>query len=138
MSEAGQRRILVTDDDAGIRAVVRRALEEHGYTVEEAANGVECLRRVREWAPDLVILDLYMPEKDGLETLRELRAMRPMPRLITMSGGGPTYDMTILQSARFLGAESALLKPFTIADLLEVVRRMLEVPAEPGAGGSGA
>lgn len=135
MSDTGQIRILVVDDDPGVRMFVRRALEPEGYAVEEASDGAECLRMVRRSPPDLIILDLYMPEKDGLEVLRELRAMQPAPRLITMSGGGPTYDMTILQSARFLGAPSALLKPFSVADLLHVVRRMLADPAGPGPAG---
>lgn len=135
MSETGQIRILVVDDDPGVRMFVRRALEPEGYCVEEASDGAECLRRVRQSPPDLIILDLYMPEKDGLEVLRELRAIQPGSRLITMSGGGPTYDMTILQSARFLGAPSALLKPFSVADLLDAVRRMLTSEADPGPAG---
>ncbi len=135
MSQTGQIRILVVDDDPGVRMFVRRALEPEGYCVEEAADGAECLRRVRRSPPDLIILDLYMPEKDGLEVLRELRTIQPASRLITMSGGGPTYDMTILQSARFLGAPSALLKPFSVADLLDAVRRMLASEADPGPAG---
>jgi DNA-binding response OmpR family regulator len=119
------KRILVIDDDEAIRLFIRRVLEHHGYEVIEACNGDEGIRTYREAHPDLVLLDLYMPEKDGLETLRELRLDSPPPKVVTMSGGGPKYDVTILQSARFLGSQSALVKPFSIGELLELVRGML-------------
>ncbi len=125
MNDTARIRILVVDDDPGVRAFVRRALEAEGYEVAEAADGAECLRVVRQVPPDLIILDLYMPEKDGLEVLRELHVMSSGPRLITMSGGGPTYDMAVLRSSRFLGASSALVKPFSTADLLEAVRGVI-------------
>ncbi|MBM4153643.1 MAG: response regulator [Lentisphaerae bacterium] len=125
MSET-PKRILVIDDDDSIRLFIRRVLERQRCEVLEARNGDEGIRMYRENLPDLVLLDLYMPEKDGLETLRELRKETPPPRVVTMSGGGPKYDVTILQSARFLGSHSALVKPFSIGELLELVRGMLE------------
>ncbi len=132
MSET-PKRILVIDDDDAIRLFIRRVLEHHRYEVIEARNGGEGLRVYRENHPDLVLLDLYMPEKDGLETLRELRLESPAPKVVTMSGGGPKYDVTILQSARFLGSQSALIKPFSIGELLELVRTMLDGPPPPAA-----
>lgn len=126
-----RKRILIVDDDDSIRMFIRRVLEHHGYDVQEARNGDEGIRAYRSSPPDLVLLDLYMPEKDGLETLRELRQEKPLPKVVTMSGGGPKYDVSILQSARFLGSNSALVKPFTIGELLELVRGMLAVEAPP-------
>ena len=125
MSET-PKRVLVIDDDDSIRLFIRRVLERQRYEVLEARNGDEGIRIYRENLPDLVLLDLYMPEKDGLETLRDLRKETPPPRVVTMSGGGPKYDVTILQSARFLGSQSALVKPFSIGELMELVRGMLE------------
>ena len=123
--EETRKRILVVDDDASIRMFIRRVLEHHGYEVLEAPDGEKGILAYREAHPDLVLLDLYMPEKDGLETLRDLRQEAPNLRVVTMSGGGPKYDVSILQSARFLGSQSALVKPFTIGELLELVRNML-------------
>ena len=124
MSET-PKRVLVIDDDDAIRLFIRRVLEHHRYEVMEARDGDEGIRVYRSSKPDLVLLDLYMPEKDGLETLKELRQEKPPPKVVTMSGGGPKYDVTILQSARFLGSNSALVKPFSIGELLELVRGML-------------
>lgn len=132
MSET-PRRVLVIDDDDSIRLFIRRVLEHQHYEVLEARNGDEGIRVYRESHPDLVLLDLYMPEKDGLETLRDLRLETPQPKVVTMSGGGPKYDITILQSARFLGSQSALVKPFSIGELLELVRTMLDGPPPPAA-----
>ena len=131
--EETRKRILVVDDDASIRMFIRRVLEHQHYEVLEARNGDEGIRVYRESLPDLVLLDLYMPEKDGLETLRDLRLETPQPKVVTMSGGGPKYDVTILQSARFLGSQSALVKPFSIGELLELVRTMLDGPPAPAA-----
>lgn len=127
------KRVLVIDDDDSIRLFIRRVLEHHRYVVLEARNGDEGIRTYRENLPDLVLLDLYMPEKDGLETLRDLRQETPPPKVVTMSGGGPKYDVTILQSARFLGSHSALVKPFSIGELLELVRSMLAASPPPAA-----
>jgi DNA-binding response OmpR family regulator len=126
-----RKRILIIDDDDSIRGFIRRVLEHHGYEIQEARNGDEGIRLYRSWKPDLVLLDLYMPEKDGLETLRDLRQESPLPKVVTMSGGGPRYDVAILQSSRFLGSNSALVKPFTIGELTEIVRNTLEGGAAP-------
>lgn len=121
-----RKRILIIDDDNSIRGFIRRVLEHHGYEIQEARNGDEGIRLYQAWKPDLVLLDLYMPEKDGLETLRDLRQESPQPKVVTMSGDGPKYDVAILQSSRFLGSNSALVKPFTIGELIEIVRNTID------------
>lgn len=126
-----RKRILIIDDDDSIRGFIRRVLEHHGYEIQEARNGDEGIRLYRSWRPDLVLLDLYMPEKDGLETLRDLRLESPQPKVVTMSGGGPKYDVAILQSSRFLGSNSALVKPFTIGELTEIVQNTMNGGAAP-------
>jgi CheY-like chemotaxis protein len=77
----GGSRILIVDDDPELRLLARRALDKDGHSIREAADGAEGLERVADWAPDLVVLDLVMPEMDGLEVLRRLRAEPATKRL---------------------------------------------------------
>src|SRR6267378_6795934 len=84
----GVARILVMDDDELLRGALRVALEAAGYEVVEAANGDEGLRLQREQGADLVLVDIFMPERDGLEVIRALRAETPQTKIVAMSGGG--------------------------------------------------
>ena len=121
------RRILVVDDDADIRAMIRDVLLEEGYEVDEGAEGGEAIRRFEEEAPaDLVLLDLYMPGKEGFETLREMRERWPDVPVVVVSGGGRVADTSILGVAKALGAVSCLAKPFSAEKLKETVRSALE------------
>ena len=119
------KRILVVDDDDGLRLLIRRVLERDHYEVVEARDGEEGLRAYRSAQPDLVLLDLFMPVKDGVEMLRDLRAEFANPKVVTMSGGGSRNDVTILQTARLLGSQASLVKPFGAPELLKVVREMV-------------
>lgn len=87
-----------------------------------AGRGLELLRNE---PADLVLLDVFMPEKDGLETLREIRRLQPATRIIAMSGGGSNHSLDILQVASFLGARRTLAKPFELQELMSVVRAEL-------------
>src|SRR6266480_7062891 len=87
----GVARILVMDDDELLRGALRVVLEAAGYEVIEAADGDAGLRLQREQAADLVLVDIFMPERDGLEVIRALRAEIPEPKIISMSGGGQTW-----------------------------------------------
>src|SRR5882672_836694 len=92
----GVPRILVIDDDGLLRSALRIALEAAGYEVIEAADGNAGLRRQREQGADLVLVDIFMPEGDGFEVIRALRAAIPQPQIVAMSGGGQTghgYDL---------------------------------------------
>jgi len=82
-------RILVTDDEDQIRAMLRHALESSGHEVLEANNGEEGVRIYQKQPADLVITDILMPEKEGLESIRELRRLNPAVRIIAISGGPP-------------------------------------------------
>jgi CheY-like chemotaxis protein len=119
-------RILVIDDEAQIRRVLRRSLEQNGYEVEEARDGVEGLRLYRAAPTDLVITDILMPEKEGYELIRELRAIHRGVRIIAISGGSAQIDMDTLGTAKFLGAVRTLQKPFELAAMLRTVREVLE------------
>ena len=105
-------RVLVIDDEAEVRAAVRTMLEEEGHEVTDAANGVEAMRILLGAPVDLVVCDLFMPDMDGLEVIRELRRNAPDVCVIAMSGGGADGTIDLLPMARALGATGVLYKPF--------------------------
>src|SRR6266436_7023931 len=121
----GVARILVMDDDALLRGALRVALEAAGYEVLEAADGQAGLRLQREQGADLVLVDIFMPERDGLEVIRALRAEHPQPKIVAMSGGGRTGQIEVLEAAAALGASRTLVKPFEPRQLLTVIRELL-------------
>jgi DNA-binding response OmpR family regulator len=122
-----RKRILVVDDDAGVRSSLGRTLTKAGYEVLLAQNGAEATRLWQEAGADLVIVDLFMPQKDGLETIMELRAHTPGIAIIAMSGGGTTKKMDLLPEAKLLGATVTIDKPFTPADIMATVNSVLKV-----------
>ncbi len=117
--------ILVIDDNDELRVTLREILEGTGYEVREASNGREGIARCQAHAIALVITDLLMPEQEGLETIKELRAMAPPPKIIAMSGGGETGRLNFLQAAAVLGANRTLQKPIRARDLLTTVQDLL-------------
>jgi CheY-like chemotaxis protein len=120
-------RILVIDDDAVILDVLSEMLTDAGYEVVAASNGNEGVRLYRERPFDLVVTDMIMPEKDGLEVVMELRRDFPDVKVLTLSGGGDYgYGYSSLEAARALGAAATLRKPFEESQLLAAVRDVLE------------
>ncbi len=117
--------ILIIDDEAGIRGFMRTVLEGSGYTVREAPDGEAGLRLVRERVPDLVISDLIMPEREGLETIQMLREEFPEVKILAVSGGGMLEPSDRLIDAELFGADASLAKPFALSDLRDVVGRLL-------------
>jgi len=113
--------ILIIDDDANLRNSLRRTLHKAGYVIMEASDGGRGLRQLERHAVDLILLDVYMPDKDGLEVIGDLRRMHPGIRIIAMSGAGSTGRVDVLHLAKVLGARRTLNKPFTREQLLEVV-----------------
>jgi DNA-binding NtrC family response regulator len=120
-------RILVVDDDPGIRRVLHILLSRAGYRVTQARDGLEALRLWRDQGSDLVITDLHMPEKNGIETILELLTHSPGTRIIAMSGGGQTRRLDLLGNATLLGAVLTIEKPFTLPEMMSLVRRALKV-----------
>lgn len=118
-------RILVVDDDPNIRQMLRSMLEREGYDVEAAANGRECLEFFRSAPAELVITDIIMPEQEGIETIRQLRADYPNCKIIAISGGGRIGPSDYLSMAKLLGATHTLAKPFDRAQLILAVRESL-------------
>lgn len=118
--------ILVIDDDNDVRKCIRNILEQAGYSVLEAENGIVGMDIFRRDKADLVIVDLFMPEKEGIETIIELRKEFPDQKIIAISGGIPGYGPdNFLNIAQKLGADSSLDKPFNMAQLIDAVEKLL-------------
>jgi DNA-binding response OmpR family regulator len=118
-------RILLIDDDESFRKMLRMTLQRANYEVMEACNGNEAVSLFRSQPADLVITDLIMPDKEGLETIQELRQGRPLLKIIAMSGGGRIDAQDYLKIAERLGASRTLAKPFTQAEFLTAIRESI-------------
>lgn len=126
MTPVPTQRILVVDDDASIRRALTILLSKAGYEVSQASDGSEAVRMWRDHGADLVITDLHMPKKDGIETIIELLSHTPGVRIIVMSGGGQTKRLDLLGNMALLGSVLTIEKPFTLAEMMTVVSRALK------------
>ncbi|MGE5256303.1 MAG: response regulator [Hyphomicrobiales bacterium] len=122
--------ILIIDDEPQIRSMIRLVLERAGYSVMEAADGVEGIRRFRENPANLIITDLIMPNKDGIGMIIELKKEFPDIKIIAMSGGGLNRPEGYLRGAQKLGAACTLSKPINRQELLRSVKDTLESKSE--------
>lgn len=129
--------ILIVDDEPDVCTVMRRALEAAGHAVDVAHDGAVALGKCRASAPDLMLLDLFMPGCDGIETMIALNRAAIDVKLIVMSGGGLWESSQFLKIAKLLGAANVLAKPIPLAVLVDTVEHLL-APADavrsPGAG----
>jgi DNA-binding response OmpR family regulator len=119
-------RILIIDDEDQARRMLHQVLERAGYEVVVARNGSEGLERFRAEPTDLIITDILMPEKEGLETIMDLRREFPQAKIIAMSGGGRAGNLNFLAIAEVLGAQRTLHKPFELQEMLTAVRDLLQ------------
>ena len=113
--------------------MLRLTLAEFGHTVIEASNGVEGLKKFPAEGVDLVITDMVMPEKEGIEVITELRKRHPQLKIIAISGGGRIGPGDYLRIAKFLGAAKILAKPFSSLELMLAVDALLLPATEPPA-----
>lgn len=120
-------RILVIDDDKFVRASIRVVLEGAGHEVSDASDAEVGLGLQRANPFDAVIVDLIMPNKEGLETIRELKTDFPSLPIIAISGGGEIVRKNFFQAAELFGAKLTLEKPFGGRELLEAVMRVLDM-----------
>jgi CheY-like chemotaxis protein len=120
-------RVLIIDDDAVIRTVLRRQLEHAGYVVNDAPNGQVGLAASCHQPPDIVVTDIFMPEKDGIEVIQEIRSSWSKCRIIAMTGGSPVDPLgsIVNPAAILLGADKILLKPFDQQTLLSTIKDTL-------------
>jgi len=119
-------RILVVDDDDTIRELLTRVLERDGYEVECAGDGDEALKKYFETSVDLVITDLIMPGKEGLETISDFKRSNPKVKVVAISGGGLINPHLYLDLSKRLGADMTFVKPFDIFELRQGVKKLLE------------
>jgi CheY-like chemotaxis protein len=125
------KRILLIEDDENIRKMLRISLESYGYAVTEAGDGKEGMASYKASPADLVLTDLVMPEKEGLETIRELRKTNSQVKIIAMSGGSRSNAGENLKMAKLFGATALISKPFEISKLAQTIADVLgERPAD--------
>jgi YesN/AraC family two-component response regulator len=124
------KRILIIDDDFHVRDMMERLLRRAGYDAQLAENGVEAVKMHRENPMDLVITDIIMPEKEGLEIITEFRRDYPAVKLIAISGGGRIGPANYLKMARLLGAERTFAKPVDTPQLLSAIKELLAPDTE--------
>ena len=117
--------ILLVDDNEQYRTMLHTVLSRAGYEVQEARDGKEACSVYGRRPTDLVITDLIMPEKEGLETIKELREKNPQVKIIAISGGGRANAEDYLRVAQGFGAQRILAKPFSHKELLEAVNQVL-------------
>jgi len=118
--------VLVVDDEDQIRQLIRETLEQAGYDVQEASNGKQGLERYRTKPSDLVIMDILMPDQDGLESIMTLRREFPASRVIAITGGSDMIGiLNFLDVAKMLGARRTLQKPFDMQTLLDAAQSEL-------------
>jgi CheY-like chemotaxis protein len=120
-------RILVIDDDDQIRELIREVLERVGHTVFEADNGDSGIKMVGAETVDVVVTDIIMPDKDGLETITELRKSHPEIKIIAISGGGRRVNRDYLPTAQAFGADRVLYKPFRPQEVVQAVNEVSQI-----------
>lgn len=119
-------KILVIEDDNSFRNVLVTMLVRAGYEVLQAENGAQAVKHCKVTKPDLVLTDIIMPDKEGLETIQELLGLCPNLKIIAMSGGGRFGPNSYLPLAEKLGAKKTLQKPFLREELLSAIKEVLE------------
>jgi DNA-binding response OmpR family regulator len=122
---------LVIDDEPAIRALLQTVLERAGYDVETAPDGRKGIRCHRNAPADLIITDIVMPEKEGIELIRELREAHPEVKIFAISGGGRVAAGTYLTLAGQLGATRVFAKPVKTDVLLSAVREVVGTGTVP-------
>ena len=119
--------VLVVDDEDQLRQLIREILEQAGYQVAEARDGKEAVQQYRLAPADVVIMDILMPEQDGLETTSALRREFPNVKIIAITGSSEMIGiLSFLDVAKMLGAHRVLQKPFEMQTLLDTVQLELQ------------
>ncbi|MFH0957451.1 MAG: response regulator [Pseudomonadota bacterium] len=119
-------KVLIVDDEESITSLLRQAFDMNGFEVIEASNGMEAVRIFREGGIDLVITDIIMPDKEGLESIMDFKEIDPNVKIIAMSGGGRLEPHSYLQMAAKFGAKKVFQKPLSISLLIEAARELIE------------
>jgi DNA-binding response OmpR family regulator len=118
--------ILLIEDEPAVRETVRQVLASEGHDVICASDGRKGVDLFRKSVFDLVVTDIIMPEKEGIQTISEIRAINPRARIIAMSGGGRVGSTDFLSVASKLGANDTIAKPFDPEDLIAKVDKLMK------------
>lgn len=118
-------RILVIDDEEGTREVLKSMLELDGHEVDVAANGARGIEQFEKEPADLVIVDIFMPEKGGIETIMELKKAKPGLKIVAISGDTRLGPQRLLNWAKKAGADLTLTKPLEIVDINSAIKELL-------------
>lgn len=118
-------RILLIDDDIQVQKMLRQKLERKGHDVVVASDGNAALTMFRENPTDLIVTDLIMPEKDGVETISELRKEFPDIKIIAISGGGRVSSSIYLEIAKTMGANYIFSKPLDMDKMFDAIDTLL-------------
>ena len=118
-------RVLVVDDSADIRGMLQAQLEMEGFDVATAPDGARALALLGRQRTDLIITDLFMPDKDGIETILEIREKYPAVQIVAMSGWDSRQGSDYLKVAREIGAVRTVKKPFELTDIVKIVRDLM-------------
>lgn len=120
-----RQKILIAEDNADLRQALQLSLEAEGFSVRGASNGDEALRLQIAEAADVLVTDLFMPDRDGFETLTAFRKNFPSTRIVVISGDGERVGGSYLESARMVGADAILRKPIAPPELITVIQDLL-------------
>ncbi|MGA2963648.1 MAG: response regulator [Candidatus Korobacteraceae bacterium] len=120
---SSRSKVLAVDDDEAVLTLLLNVLEGAGYEVSTAQDGAEALRMAQTQPLDLVLTDLVMPNRDGIEVIRSIRKQQPNLRIIAISGA---FGGNMLRVAELLGAHATLLKPCSPSHLLAIVHKVLQ------------
>ena len=118
--------VLIVDDDSRVRSTLRQNLEAMGHCVRDACDGRKALAIADKHRPDIAIVDILMPEMDGIETIREFRRKHYRFPIIAMPAHGTTKRNWYGDIARMFGADDVLVKPFTPTDVEKIVSRFVK------------
>ena len=121
------KEILIIEDDPQFQRMLFDLLKIEGYQVYTANNGKEGISQFKKHKPDLVISDIIMPEKEGTETIIELKTIFPDIKIIAVSGGGRTSYIDYLQTVKEFGVDATFSKPFNHKDFLQTIRKILNL-----------
>jgi DNA-binding response OmpR family regulator len=124
-------RILVIDDEQLLRSTIVTILTRAGFSVEEASDGQAGIAMFHKNPPDVVLTDIFMPNKDGIEIIKELKHSSPRTKIIAMTGGGNLRMIEIASAAEVLGADHVIHKPFESESLLAAINAVLGNPPSP-------
>jgi DNA-binding response OmpR family regulator len=118
--------VLIVEDEKELKEMLKLSLIRRKFTVFEASNGKEAIANFKPSLTDLVVTDLIMPEEDGLKVIMKLRELKPVIKIIAISGGGKAGPGSYLDIAKALGADAIYSKPFSLNDLVFKIDELLK------------